>query len=46
MTMDDRTRAYAEAARGFMPADEGSERLQEEAEAAAEIEKAQQTQKA
>jgi hypothetical protein len=30
----------------FMPADEGSERLQEEAEAAAEIEKAQQPQKA
>jgi hypothetical protein len=29
-----------------MPADEGSERLQEEAEAAAEIEKAQQPQKA
>ena len=30
----------------FMPADEGSERLQEAAEAAAEIEKAQQPQKA
>jgi hypothetical protein len=28
----------------FMPADEGGERLQEEAEAAAEIEKAQTTQ--